>query len=187
GYLREAGTASVAVADAERELSMWSLRSDLRIAFYRAVSAQERLQLISASLGEVERLADLLRKREEEGEGSRHDRLRAERELVELRADLAGAQSLAAEATGRLSGFLPEESAVQSVRGTLDATVSPELDELTRRALATRAEVRVAQKNLSRLQFEQQAAIRLRIPEPPRHAAVNRGHVPLGFPPSPLA
>lgn len=186
--LRDSGDASVAVADAEREAEMWSLTSDLRIAFYRAVAAQERMQLISASIGEVERLVSLLRKREEEGEGSRYDRLRAERELIELRTDMSGAQSLAAAATGRLSGFLPEESVVKRVNGTLELAVSsPDTDELVRRALADRAELRAVQNDLVRVQFEQQAASRLRIPEPTVTAGVKRGDVPVGLPPTPFA
>src|SRR5262249_25890652 len=39
-YLRDAGTAAVAVADADREALLWSYRSDVRIAFYRMLAAQ---------------------------------------------------------------------------------------------------------------------------------------------------
>ena len=187
-YLREAGDATVAAADAEREVTMWSLRSDLRIAFYRAVTEQERIRLISTSIGEVERLIGMLRKREDEGEGSRYDRLRAERELIELRTDLAGAQSLAAAATGRVSGFLTEGNVVQRVNGSLVVAVpDPELDELIRRAMSARTELRAGQKNLARFQLEQQAAGRLRIPEPTVTAGVKRGDVPIGLPPMPFA
>src|SRR5437762_3881869 len=48
GYLRQAGAASVSVADANREATLWSLRSDLRVAFYRMAASQERLQILLA-------------------------------------------------------------------------------------------------------------------------------------------
>src|SRR5216684_1707358 len=78
-YLREAGTAAVSSADANREAVLWSLRSDLRLAFYRMVASQERLRILSTATSEVEKLIRILRQREDEGEGSRYDRLRAER------------------------------------------------------------------------------------------------------------
>ena len=118
-YLRDAGSAAVSVADANREAVLWSLRSDLRLAFYRMVAAQERVRLLSASAGEVEQLIRILRQREKEGEGSRYDRLRAEREVAELRTDVVAANALIAAARGRISGFLPEGTEVQSVRGAL--------------------------------------------------------------------
>ena len=124
-YLRDAGAASVSVADANREAALWSLRSDLRLAFYRMVAAQERVRLLSASAGEVEQLIGILRQREQEGEGSRYDRLRAEREIAELRTDVVAANALIAAARARISGFAPEGTQVQSVRGALTVALEP--------------------------------------------------------------
>jgi hypothetical protein len=118
-YLRDAGSAAVSVADANREAVLWSLRSDLRLAFYRMVAAQERVRLLSASAGEVEQLIGLLRRREEEGEGSHYDRLRAEREVTELRTDVVAANALIAAAGARVNGFLPDGAQVEKVQGAL--------------------------------------------------------------------
>src|SRR5262245_42120212 len=49
GYLREAGAAAVSTAEANRDAMLWSLRSDLRIAFYRLVASQERLRVLSSA------------------------------------------------------------------------------------------------------------------------------------------
>src|SRR5690242_864746 len=95
-YLRDAGSAAVSVADANREAALWSLRTDLRLSFYRMVAAQERVRLLTASADEVEQLIRTLRQREQEGEGSRYDRVRAERELAELRTDGIAASALIA-------------------------------------------------------------------------------------------
>src|SRR5262249_27887081 len=81
-YLREAGAASVSVAEANREAARWSLRSDVRVAFYRMVASQGRLRILAVSTSEVEQLIRILRQREDEGEGSRYDRLRAQREAA---------------------------------------------------------------------------------------------------------
>src|SRR6266567_700285 len=102
-YLREAGTAAVSVAEANREASLWSLRSELRVAFYRMVASQERLRLLADGTSEVEQLIRILRQREDEGEGSRYDRLRAEREAAELRTDITAVRSLVAAAGARLA------------------------------------------------------------------------------------
>jgi len=83
GYLRKAADAAVSTADSNREALLWSLRSDLRIAFFRMVSAQDLAGLVTNRIREVEELVRILRRREEEGEGSRYDRLRAEREIIE--------------------------------------------------------------------------------------------------------
>src|SRR5262249_24173874 len=63
-FLGEGGGASVSAADADRGGVLWSLRADLRIAFYRMLAAQERLRLLSTTAGDIERLVQILRQRE---------------------------------------------------------------------------------------------------------------------------
>jgi cobalt-zinc-cadmium efflux system outer membrane protein len=187
-YLREAGTASVSVAEANREALLWSLRSDLRIAFYRMVASQERLRLLATGTNEVENLIRVLRRREDEGEGSRYDRIRAEREAAELRIDTAVARSLVAAAGARLAAWLPEGSRVQQVRGDLTVSADrPDVDELVRRAMGARADYRAEQKNLTRYQIEEMAARRLRIAEPQVSAGVKRADVTSGVGPNPFS
>ena len=53
-YLREAGAAAVSAAGANRDAVLWSLRSDLRLAFYRMVASQGRVRLLTSGVGEVE-------------------------------------------------------------------------------------------------------------------------------------
>lgn len=177
-YLRDAGTAAVSVADANREAVVWSLRSDLRLAFYRMVAAQDRVRLLADSIGETEQLIRILRQREDEGEGSRYDRVRAEREIAELRTDMAAANALIAAAGARIGGFLPEGSQVRKVQGTLSVLPElPGLDELRALALDSRADLRTEQKALARYKLEEQAARRLRIPDPEVSAGVKRADV----------
>jgi len=187
-FVREAGNAEIESAEGDRDAVLWSLRSDLRIAFYRMLAAQERIRLLTGGSIDIEQLIRVLRQRETEGEGSRYDRARAERELTELRTDAAGSQALVAAARGLLVGFLPEGTAVQSVRGRLSTAMDvPPLDILIGRALAARADYRAEQKTLTRYQLEEQAARRLRFPEPTVSAGLKRASVISGLPPNPFS
>jgi len=187
-YLRDAGSASVAVANANREAALWSLRGDLRLSFYRMLAAQERVRLLATSAGEVDQLIQILRQREQEGEGSRYDRLRAERELAEVRTDGVAARGLIAAARARISGFMPEGSPVESVRGSLPVTLEPpSLQDLMARAIGSRADYRAEQKSLTRYEFEEKAARRLHIPNPEVSAGVKRADVVSGMGPNPFS
>ena len=95
-YLREAGVAAVSAADAHREAALWSLRADLRNALYRLLGSQERLRILASAGDDIAQLSRMLRQREDEGEGSRYDRLRAEREGAELRIDMTTARAAVA-------------------------------------------------------------------------------------------
>jgi len=185
GLLRKAIEGATSVAEGHREAVLWSLRSDLRIAFYRMVASEQRAELLSSRIGEVDQLARILRQREEEGEGSRYDRLRAERELAELRTDVTIAQSIVAAGGARLAGFLPEGTQVQRVRGELRlAFEPPALEDLIRRAMSGRADYRAEQQNRARSQIEEQAARRLRLPEPVVSAGVKRADILSGAGPN---
>ena len=143
---------------------------------------------LSAAITEVEQLIRILRKREEEGEGSRYDRLRAEREAFELRTDLTAARSMVAAAGAQLAASLPEGTEVREVRGELSVLADvPELPALVRRAMNARADYRAEQRVLTRFQIEEQAARRLRIPEPTVTAGVKRGDVVSGVAPLPFS
>lgn len=183
-YLKDAGEAAVGVADADRDAALWLLRSDLRVAFYRMLAAQERIQSIRDSTAEVERMIQILRKREQEGEGSRYDRLRAERELGELKTDEIAVRSAMAAARADISQFLPEGAHIGGVRGSLNVTADPpSLADLSARALKSRAEFRSAQRLLTRYGNEEQAARRLRIPNPEVTVGLKRADVVTGATP----
>ena len=89
GLARKAMEPARESAEADGTARMWEIRSSLRSAFYRALAAQQQASLIQSSLGEIQDVIDLLRIREAEGEGSRYDRIRVERETADMRADIA--------------------------------------------------------------------------------------------------
>ena len=72
------------------EADLLTFETALRIAFADLLLAQERTQALETALSELNGLVDVLRVREELGEGSRFDRLRAEREVAEIDMECAG-------------------------------------------------------------------------------------------------
>jgi cobalt-zinc-cadmium efflux system outer membrane protein len=154
-------------AAAEGAARAWDARSSLRVAFYRSLAAQQQARLLDASLGEIGQILELLRLREREGEGSKYDRMRVEREAADVRADLAVAQARSRSEQAVLLAYLPSQTRVPELAGELAPRGVPtSREELLRQALATRAELRAQSLRLTQLGFEQQAAGRLRFPEP---------------------
>ena len=74
------------------------LRAEAAAAVARLAAEQARAAAAQAQIREVERLIEILRTREREGEGSRFDRVRAEQELRDTRQALTDAIVAAAEA-----------------------------------------------------------------------------------------
>lgn len=165
--------------EAQGAARLWDARSSLRSAFYRALAAQEQALVFQSALTEIQPIIELLRVREREGEGSRYDRMRVEREAAELRADLALAQARERSERAVMLAYLPLETPLQMgaarLSGDLGARIIPRSrEELIERALGSRAEIRTEASHLTQLSFEQQAADRLRRPEPFLTAGLKR-------------
>jgi outer membrane protein, heavy metal efflux system len=186
GLLRQAVAPAASSAEADADALVWQMRSDLRSAFYRLLAAQERENIFRATIADLGEVIRVVAAREKEGEGTRFDRLRWERELVEIRAELASAQAQSAQARGRLLEFLPRGIGLASVEGAMVPPGAPApLDELVARALAARAEIRAGRQRIVRLRLEQRAAGRLRYPEPVIVAGLKRADA-ASFAPTPL-
>jgi len=167
-----------ASAEAEGAARMWDARSNVRMAFYRALAAQQQAAAIRTALNEIGSILDLLRVREQEGEGSRYDRVRVEREAADLRADVAVAEARARSERGVLLAYLPSQTDVTVLRGDLASRlISASREEVVRMALESRADIRAETSRLAQLGFEQQAADRMRIPEPVITAGLKRTQV----------
>jgi len=167
GILRQAVAPAVGAAEADAEALIWQLRAEVRLAFYRLLALQDRQEVLNTTTRDLQEVIRVLATREREGEGSRFDRLRWERELVELRSELALVQAQSAQARSRMLEFLPQGTEISKVEGTSISTQElPELSELQTQALASRSEIRADQQLVARLRLEQQAAGRLRYPEP---------------------
>jgi cobalt-zinc-cadmium efflux system outer membrane protein len=181
GILKQAGASAVSAAQAGGAGFLWRLRTDLRTAFYRLLSAQTREGVLAGGTQELEEVVRILRVREAEGEGSRYDRLRGERELAEYRSQLAAARADVVGARAAVLAFLPEAANVARVTGSLQTiAIVPPFEDLIPRAFTRRADFLTEQKQIEQYRLEAKAAERLRIPEPLAIAGLKRGDVSPG-------
>lgn len=184
GMLRQAATAAVQVAGAQAESSLWRLCSEMRQVFYDLILVQQREITFNDSITQLQEIVRILAEREKHGEGSLFDRLRAEHEQSDLRAELASTRALTAEARSRLVSFLdgnvdPASLRAQAELGT--AKELPPLTDLLQLASATRQDYQAERQRQEQLQWEERAATRQRIPDPVIVAGIMRAEEPGGI------
>ena len=177
GFLRQAGASAVRAAGMQAEYNLWRQCSEMRRAFYDLLLGQERETLLGDSLRQLQEVVRILRERENLGEGSRFDRLRAEREGSELQAELVSAQAWTAQARSRLVAFLDSSVDRISIRARGDfgtAAELPPLPQLIELALETRQDYQAEHQQQEQFRWEERAADRLRIPNPVFSLGVKR-------------
>ena len=181
GLLDEAAGHAVTAAEARADASVLAVETRLRLAFTALLLAQERTRVLESGLSELRRLVDVLRAREREGEGSRFDRLRAEREVADIETDLETAEIGRLGAQARLAEFFAQGTDPAGLRAAgelLNAPVRTDPDTLQERALAGRRDYRALELSAAQWTTERRAAERLRYPG----AAVNAGLKRTGAP-----
>ena len=174
GLLGEAAGQAVTAAEARVDASALAFAARLRRAFTALLLAQERTRTLDTALSDLGRLVDVLRAREREGEGSRFDRLRAEREVADVETDLEIAAIARSRAQARLAAFFApgtDASGLTAAGALLEDAVRVDSDTLVERALARRADYRALGLSEARWATERRAAERLRYPG----AALNAG------------
>jgi cobalt-zinc-cadmium efflux system outer membrane protein len=173
--LSRAGVAAAAAADAERDSRLWTLRADAGRAAARVVAAQAHLDAAQTHTRDVERLVDILRSREREGEGSRFDRLRAEQELRDSRLIVTAAAVDLGEVRASLTAMLPPDVTVARITPIVNPEQSPgSVDALSARAISARAELRALLRSAERAGLESEAARRVRLPAPTLFGGLKR-------------
>ena len=108
GFEVDAASAMVAATTSRSDDEIRRLRADLRLAFADLVAAQTRERELTAARDRLRELSEVLTKREAAGDAAGFDRLRAEREVLEIEADRAAAGVERARAQGTLSGFFAD-------------------------------------------------------------------------------
>jgi cobalt-zinc-cadmium efflux system outer membrane protein len=175
--LRQAGALQAEVLQAEGGFSLWLARCALRAAFFQAIAAQERRAVWADASQELAQVIAILVEREREGEGSRLDRLRAEREQVELAASTRLIEADLAAARGAMLAFLPNQTPLGTFSANLDAKApTATLADWTQKSLSNRLDIQAERRRLEQFRKEQQAADRLRIPEPTVNAGLKRAN-----------
>lgn len=175
--IRQAGALQGEVLNAEGAFSLWLARCALRTAFFEAVAAQERRAVWTDASRELAQVIATLAEREREGEGSRLDRLRAEREQVELSASTRLIDADLAAARGAMLAFLPSQTPLAAFSGSLEAKApTATLADWIPKSLSNRLDIQAERRRLDQYRKEQQAANRLRIPEPTVNAGLKRSN-----------
>jgi cobalt-zinc-cadmium efflux system outer membrane protein len=165
--LSRAGIAATAAAEAERDARLWDLRTEAERLVNRWLWAQAQVEATSTDTRAVERLVEVLRVREREGEGSRFDRLRAEQEVAELKQAAVAAAIELSDTRAAVAALLPPGVTITRVTGVLDGARMPlDREALVARARAARAELRALQFGHDRTALEAEAARRSRWPAP---------------------
>jgi len=172
--LSRAGVEATAAAEADTQARLWILRSDAASAVARLAAEQERQQVAEAYVRDVERLIEVLRTREREGEGSRFDRLRAEQELREARQSVTATAVAIAEARAVIAGMLPPGTTMGRVTSPSSKELAPTPGDLMGRAISTRAELRALERARNRADAETQVARKARLPAPALFGGLKR-------------
>lgn len=145
------------------------LRGDLRITFAELQAAQIRERELTTAHERLRELAEILAKREAEGDAAGFDRLRAEREVLDLEADLVIATTERARAQATLAAFFSDvtdpSQIVAAPRSTRPAPV-PSVEALMEQAEAGRGELLALRKELEGARLSERAANRSLLPEP---------------------
>ena len=166
--LAEAAGQAVTVAEARAANDLLVFETRLRLAFTDLLLAQERMETLERGVSELSRLVDVLRVREEEGEGSRFDRVRAEGEVAEIETDFAMVVIDRLTAQARLASFFTpgtEPARLTAVGQLATNKTIPTLDSLLTQALARRPDYRALTLSEKQWAIERRAAARLRLPD----------------------
>jgi len=169
GFEVQAASAMVDASTNRSDDAMRRARADLRLAFAQLIAAQTREEVLTSSRDHLRELAAVLEKREAAGDAAGFDRLRAEREVLDIEADRAFAASERARAQATVASFFADAvdpSRVTAVaRPGLPASL-PTVDALVERAKASRGDLLALQKEVDAAQFWAKAADRRWVPEP---------------------
>jgi cobalt-zinc-cadmium efflux system outer membrane protein len=160
------------------------LRADLRLAFTDLLTAQGRERELARSRDRLRDLADVLGRREAAGESAGFDRLRAEREVIDVDADRAAAAAERARAQGLLASFFPSASpaaeGIDAAGTSLPPATLPSVEDLVARAEVARGDLLALAREREAASFMEQVADRRRIPEPEIVAGTKSSNAGMG-------
>lgn len=166
---RDAASALVNAASNRADEALRRTRADLRLAYTDLVTAQTRERELTRSRNRLQELAAILEKREAAGDAAGFDRLRSEREVIEVDADRQAAAGDRARAQATLAGFFAlgtDPSSLIAADPAVAVRELPPVDLLVEEAIRTRGDVLALQQEIDAARLALRAADRRRIPEP---------------------
>ena len=166
----DAATALVAAGERRADQEIRQVRAALRGAYADLISAQVREAEIARARDRLRGLTDILARRESAGDAAGYDRLRAEREAMDLDAEWAAARAERARAQAGLAGFFTVPGDVTSLAAVVPQPAArpalPAVDALVAHADTTLPELMALRQEIESAEFSARAAGRRPIPEP---------------------
>jgi cobalt-zinc-cadmium efflux system outer membrane protein len=164
---RSAARSALKATEARTRLARMRLvRARVREAFLELLISQARVSSLSTGFSRLSELAEVLKARENEGESSGFDRMRAERERAEFQADLLESQGQVVRPRVELATLVGLPSEGLTAEGSLESAASlPSLEEV-RVAVAARGDLLALDAEAERADYLARAARRRAIPEP---------------------
>lgn len=165
----QAASALVDASTGRADEALRRARADLRLAFAQLVAAQVREREFTSAGERLRELAGVLAKREAAGDAAGFDRLRAEREVLDVDADRAAAATERARAQITLAGFFldaMDPATIVAVDASTIRTALPAVRALVEQAESTRGEPLALRKEIDAARLSSRAADRRRVPEP---------------------
>lgn len=165
----QAASALVSASTSRADDEVRRLRADMRVAFAQLATAQARERELADARDRLRNLADILARRETEGDAAGFDRLRAERETLDVETDLVIAATERARAQATLAGFFAngaDPSQLVAVAGPRVPAEVPRLEALLEQAESVRGDLRAFQFESDAAGFAARAAERRWLPEP---------------------
>jgi outer membrane protein, heavy metal efflux system len=175
-----AATSLVQAGTSRAEERVRRVRADLRLAFTDVWVAQERERELAQTEGRLSGLVEILAKREAAGDAAGFDRLRAEREVVDIEVRRATATVEGDQARATLGSFLsprPTATAIEAVQPAASAAAVPTVAELVARAETARGDLRALAREADAAGFAEQSAGRRSIPDPEVAAGTKSSNV----------
>ena len=145
-------------------------RAELRTAYANLVSAQVREATLSRSHDRLRELADVLGKRETAGDAAGYDRLRAEREVMDIDGERSVARADRVRAQAALAEFFADLGDITSLVAVIPTEPTrapiPTIEALTSKAESVRGELAALREEIESAQLADRAASRRLVPEP---------------------
>jgi outer membrane protein, heavy metal efflux system len=165
----KAASALVDASASRADEEMRRARSELRRAFSELRAAQIRERELARARDHLGDLGDMLAKREAAGDAAGFDRLRAEREMLDIEADRSIASTERARAQAALASFFSgpiDPTALVAAEAATAPPALPSVEGLIERAEAVRGEILALRHDIDAARFSESAAARRLIPEP---------------------
>jgi cobalt-zinc-cadmium efflux system outer membrane protein len=165
----DSASAKVTARSSRADDEIRRLRADLRLAFADLRAAQIRERELERAGQRLRVLTGVLATRETQGDAAGFDRLRAEREALDVDADRALAATDRARAQAMLASFFTDvgdPSVIAAAPAPVAMPAVPSLDMLMEQAESRRGELVAFRADIDAAHLAERAAERSVIPEP---------------------